>query len=46
MKYACKHGFLNLDYLSSLHDHILMVMVLGHLPFDDYLYYYSQKVMS
>ena len=34
MKYACKHSFIIPEHLSSLHDHILVVMVLRHIFFD------------
>ena len=34
MKYACKYGFIIPEHLSSLHDHILVVMVLRHMSFD------------
>ena len=34
MNYACKHGFIIPEHLSSFDDHILVVMVLRHLFFN------------
>ena len=34
MKYACNHGYIIPEHLSSFHDHILVVMVLRHIFFD------------